>query len=54
MFDYMVVGAGFAGSVLVERLASQDGMKVLVVEKRCDIGGNAYAHFDAPGILVHK
>ena len=54
MFDYMVVGAGFAGSVLAERLASQDGMKVLVVEKRSHIGGNAYDHFDDAGILVHK
>jgi choline dehydrogenase-like flavoprotein len=42
MFDYMVVGAGFAGSVLAERLASVLGKKVLVVERRCHVGGNAY------------
>ena len=54
MFDYLVVGAGFAGSVLAERLASQDGMKVLVVDKRSHIGGNAYDHYDDAGILVHK
>ena len=53
-FDYLVVGAGFAGSVLAERLASQDGMKVLVVEKRPHIAGNAYDHYDDAGILVHK
>ena len=54
MFDYVIVGAGFAGSVLAERLASQDGMKVLVVERRPHVGGNAYDHFDDAGILVHR
>ncbi len=50
----MIVGAGFAGSVLAERLATQDGLKVLVVEKRSHIAGNAYDHHDDAGILVHK
>ena len=54
MFDYMVVGAGFAGSVLAERLASVLGKKVLVVERRSHVGGNAYDHYDEHGILVHK
>ena len=54
MFDYLIVGAGFAGSVLAERLASQDGAKVLVVERRPHIAGNAYDHYDDAGILVHK
>src|SRR5919112_1539907 len=54
MFDYLVVGAGFAGSVLAERLASQDNMRVLVVEQRNHIAGNAYDHYDDAGILVHK
>src|SRR4051812_32237316 len=54
MFDYMVVGAGFAGSVLAERLASDLDKKVLVVEKRNHIAGNAYDHFDDHGLLVHK
>jgi UDP-galactopyranose mutase len=54
MFDYMVVGAGFAGSVLAERLASQLNKKVLVVEKRNHVGGNAYDHYDDHGLLVHK
>jgi UDP-galactopyranose mutase len=54
MFDFLIVGAGFAGSVLAERLASQDGCKVLVVEKRPHIAGNAYDHYDDAGILVHK
>jgi UDP-galactopyranose mutase len=54
MFDYLIVGAGFAGSVLAERLASQADKRVLVVEKRAHIGGNAYDCFDDAGVLVHK
>jgi len=54
MFDYMIVGAGFAGSVLAERLATQLDKKVLLVEKRGHIGGNAYDHYDDSGILVHR
>jgi UDP-galactopyranose mutase len=52
-FDYLVVGAGFAGSVLAERLASQLGQRVLIVEKRNHIGGNAHDRFNEDGILVH-
>jgi UDP-galactopyranose mutase len=54
MFDYLIVGAGFAGSVLAERLASQAGKRVLVVDKRSHIGGNAYDCYDDAGILIHK
>ena len=54
MFDYMIVGAGFAGSVLAERLARGSGKKVLLVDRRPHIGGNAYDHYDDAGILVHK
>jgi UDP-galactopyranose mutase len=54
MFDYLVVGAGFAGATIAERLASQSGKKVLVCDKRSHIGGNAYDHYDEAGILVHK
>lgn len=53
-YDYLVVGAGFAGSVFAERLASQKNKKVLIVEKRNHIGGNAYDEYDEHGILVHK
>jgi UDP-galactopyranose mutase len=53
-FDYLVVGAGFAGAVLAERLARQAGQRVLVVDRRNHIGGNAYDRYDAAGILVHK
>lgn len=53
-YDYLIVGAGFAGSVIAERLASQLNKKVLVVEKRNHIAGNAYDEYDEHGILVHK
>jgi len=53
-YDYLIVGAGFAGSVAAERLASQHNKKVLLVEKRNHIGGNAYDEYDKHGILVHK
>lgn len=52
-FDYLIVGAGFAGSVMAERLASQLGAKVLVVDKRPHLGGNAYDRHDDAGLLVH-
>lgn len=51
-FDYLIVGAGFAGSVLAERLASE-GKSVLIVDKRAHIGGNAYDRYDDAGILIH-
>jgi UDP-galactopyranose mutase len=54
MFDYLIVGAGFAGSVLAERLAMIDDASVLVVDKRNHIAGNAYDYYDDAGILVHK
>ena len=54
MFDYLIVGAGFAGSILAERLANQSGKKVLIVDRRNHIGGNAYDHYNEAGILVHK
>src|SRR4030095_14213621 len=54
MYDYLIVGAGFAGSVLAERLARGSGKKILLVDRRAHIGGNAYDHYDEHGILVHK
>ena len=53
MYDYLIVGAGFAGSVLAERLANE-GKKVLIVDKRDHIGGNAYDFYNEEGILIHK
>src|SRR3954452_20752856 len=54
MFDYLIVGAGFAGSVLAERLASDARKRVLICDVRPHIGGNAYDLYNDDGILVHK
>src|SRR4051812_10108208 len=54
MVDYLIVGAGFAGSVLAERLARGAGKSVVICDRRNHIGGNAYDHLDKAGILVHK
>jgi UDP-galactopyranose mutase len=51
--DILVVGAGFAGSVIAERYAAE-GRSVVVVEKREHIGGNAFDEFDGAGVLVHR
>jgi UDP-galactopyranose mutase len=52
-FDYLVVGAGFAGAVLAERLANDAGARVLICDRRRHIGGNAYDRHDAAGVLIH-
>ena len=54
MYDYLIVGAGFAGSVLAERLARGSNKKVLIVDKRPHIAGNAYDHHDNAGIMIHR
>ncbi|CAO4164306.1 UDP-galactopyranose mutase [Methylorubrum extorquens] len=54
MYDWLIVGAGFAGSVLAERLASQRGERVLVIDRRHHVGGNAYDRLDEAGILIHQ
>jgi UDP-galactopyranose mutase len=54
MFDYLIVGAGYAGSVIAERLARGFNKKVLLIDKRNHIAGNAYDHYNDDGILVHK
>jgi len=54
MYDWLIVGAGFAGSVLAERLANERGEKVLVIDRRNHIGGNAYDRYDQAGILMHQ
>lgn len=53
-YDYLVVGAGFAGAVVAERLASQHGAHVLVVDKRPHVAGNAYDRHDEAGVLIHQ
>jgi UDP-galactopyranose mutase len=53
-YDYLIVGAGFAGSVLAERLASQHGARVLLIDRRPHVGGNAYDEPNEAGVLYHK
>jgi UDP-galactopyranose mutase len=53
-YDVMVVGAGFAGSVMAERLATQLNKRVLVVDRRPHIAGNAYDRLDEAGLLIHQ
>jgi UDP-galactopyranose mutase len=53
-FDYLIVGAGYAGSVLAERLTSQLGKRVLLIDKRPHIGGYAYDEKDGAGVLMHR
>lgn len=53
-YDWMIVGAGFAGSVLAERIANVRGESVVLVDRRSHIGGNAYDKIDADGVLIHQ
>jgi UDP-galactopyranose mutase len=54
VFDYLIVGAGFAGATIAERLAAHAGKTVLVCDKRPHIGGNAFDYHNEDGILIHK
>ncbi|MDR2492975.1 MAG: UDP-galactopyranose mutase [Coriobacteriales bacterium] len=54
LFDCIVVGAGFAGSVIARELAERSGKRVAVIEQRGHIGGNAYDELDENGVLVHR
>jgi len=53
-YDVMVVGAGFAGAVMAERLANDGGKKVLVVDRRPHVAGNAFDRLDDAGVLIHQ
>jgi UDP-galactopyranose mutase len=53
-YDVVVVGAGFAGSVIAERLATQARKRVLVLDRRDHVGGNTYDELDDAGLLVHR
>jgi UDP-galactopyranose mutase len=54
VFDYVIVGAGFSGSVVAAQMARNFGKRVMLLDRRNHIGGNAYDHHDQHGILVHK
>src|SRR3954447_12997795 len=53
-YDTLVVGAGYAGSIMAERFASQLGQRVLVIDRRDHIAGNAHDYYDQHGVLVHR
>ncbi len=53
MYDFFIIGCGFAGAVLAERLA-KEGKKILIVDRRNHIAGNAYDFYNKEGILIHK
>jgi UDP-galactopyranose mutase len=52
--DFLIVGAGFAGLVMAERVATQLGKTALVIERRSHIGGNSHDEYDDSGVLIHK
>ena len=52
--DFLIIGAGFAGATLAERVATQLDKKVLLVDKRNHIGGNCYDYYNTAGILIQK
>src|SRR5688572_22323969 len=54
VFDYLIVGAGFAGATIAERLAAHAGKRVLICDKRPHIGGNAFDYYNEWGVLIHK
>jgi UDP-galactopyranose mutase len=54
VYDWLIVGAGFAGSVLGERIANELDQSVLLIDKRDHIGGNAYDRLNADGLLIHQ
>jgi UDP-galactopyranose mutase len=54
VFDYLIVGAGFAGAVVAAQMARTFGKRVMLVDRRAHLAGNAYDHYDKAGVLVHK
>ena len=54
MFNYLIIGSGFARNVIAERIANILTEKVLIIEKRNHIGGNCFNYRDKNGIIIHK
>jgi UDP-galactopyranose mutase len=53
-YDALIVGAGYAGAIMAEQLASRAEQRVLVIDRRDHIAGNAYDYIDDHGVLVHR
>jgi len=53
-FDVVIVGAGFSGLTVAERVIAEQGKSCLIIEKRSHLGGNAYDFYDDHGVLIHK
>lgn len=53
-YDWLIVGAGFTGAVLAERLASQADKRILLIDRRDHLGGNAYDRPNEAGHLFHQ
>ena len=53
-YDFLIVGAGFAGAVMAERLAADGGYRVLIIDRRPHIAGNAFDHLDEAGTMIHQ
>ncbi len=53
-YDAVVVGSGFAGSVIAREMAERKDCRILVIEKRSHIGGNMYDEYDKAGVLIHR
>jgi UDP-galactopyranose mutase len=53
-YDTLVVGAGYAGSILAQQLATRCEQRVLVIDRRDHIAGNAFDYYDEHGVLVHR
>jgi UDP-galactopyranose mutase len=52
-YDFLIVGAGFSGAVIAERLARVAGKRCLVIDRRSHIAGNAFDRYDGAGVLIH-
>jgi len=53
-YRWLIVGAGFTGAVLAERIASELSEPVLVIDRRDHIAGNAFDDIGSHGLRVHK